>query len=129
MSSERAADVAAEMGPPMTPSRRLPLIHSALQQAEVMYVELVYEGCGATGGYVIAYQDRHKRDSRGPFLAPDIQQSLTGTLWALVRRRHPLWDQGAGSFGVIYWDVRADRLQHYHHQRIVDVKTSLIEGL
>ena len=113
----------------ITPSLRLPLIEHALRQVEVLYVELRYEGRGATGGYVVQFQDRHKQDSRWQHVEINIKQQLTGFLWQLVLGRYPNWDQGPGSFGVVSWDVRADCIQHFHHQRRIDVKTSLIEGL
>jgi hypothetical protein len=46
-----------------------------------------------------------------------------------VLRRNPSWSENAGSFGVVTWNLNSDLIRHVHHQRIVDVKTSLIEGL
>jgi hypothetical protein len=114
---------------PITPSQRWPLIDHAMHQAGVMYVELRYEGQGGTGGYVVHFHDRHKQDVRWKFVEMNVKQQLTGFLWQLVLARYPLWDQGPGSFGVVSWDVRADHIQHFHHQRFIEVKTSLIEGL
>jgi hypothetical protein len=114
---------------PITPSQRLPLIWHALREAGVMYVECRYEGRGGTGGYVLEYQDRHRKPTFFSIVAEQIQQQLTGFLWQLILRRYPTWDEGPGSFGVLTWDLRADRIRHFHHQRIIDVKTSLVEGL
>ena len=58
-----------------------------------------------------------------------IAQQLTGFLWQLVLRRNPRWNENAGSFGVVTWDLKSDLIRHVHHERIVEVKTSLIEGL
>jgi hypothetical protein len=114
---------------PIAPSQRLPLLHHALREAHVAYVELRYEGRGTTGGYTLRLQDPHRCDSLWNRVDQPTQQALTGFLWQLVLLRHPLWDQGPGSFGVLAWDVRADSIRHFHHERISDVKTSLIEGL
>ena len=114
---------------PVSPSQRMPLIEHALRQAQVMYVELRYEGRGGIGGYAVQFQDGHKQDVRWKFVEINAKQQLTGTLWQLVLARHPPWDRGPGSFGVVCWDVRADTIKHFHHERIIDVKTSLIEGL
>lgn len=114
---------------PVTPSQRLPLIHHALCDAQVAHVELRYEGRGGVGGFSLRLQDVHCRDRVWDRVDPATQQSLTGFLWQLVVLRCPQWDQNAGSFGVIAWDVRADHIRHFHHERIIEVKTSLIEGL
>ena len=114
---------------PITPSQRLPFIHHALRQAQVMYVELRYEGRGGTGGYVVQFHDRHRQDVLWHQVDPDIKRQLVGFLWQLVQGRYPHWDHGPGSFGVVSWDVRADHIQHFHHQRSIDVKTTLTEGL
>lgn len=114
---------------PITPSQRLPRIEHALRQAHVMYVELRYEGRGGTGGYAAQFHDRQKQNDRWKMIDANIKQELIGFLWQLIVRRYPSWDQGPGSFGVVTWDVRADCIQHFHHQRLIDVKTSLIEGL
>jgi hypothetical protein len=114
---------------PIAPSQRLPLIHHALREARVAFVELRYEGRGTTGEYTLTLQDRHHGDSVWNRVEQSTQQRLMGFLWQLVLLRYPLWDQGAGSFGVLAWDVRADCLRHFHHERCVEVKTSLIEGL
>jgi len=114
---------------PVTPSQRLPLIHHALCEAQVAYVELRYEGRGGMGGFSLRLQDAHGLDRVWDRVDPPTRQSLTGFLWQLVVVRCPQWDHNAGSFGVIAWDVRADRIRHFHHERLIEVKTSLIEGL
>jgi hypothetical protein len=131
MTQQRAVDVIVPVpnALPITPSQRLPLIDHALREAKVMYVEFRYEGRGGTGGYAMEFQDRHRQPSRYGLVEEPLKQQLNGFLWQLVLRRHPTWDQGPGSFGVITWDIRADLIRHFHHQRIIDVKTSLIEGL
>jgi hypothetical protein len=114
---------------PIAPSQRLPLIHHTLREAQVAYVELRYEGRGMTGGYTLRLQDPHRCDRVWDRVDQPTQQALMGFLWQLVLLRYPLWDQGPGSFGVLAWDVRADHIRHFHHERTIEVKTSLIEGL
>jgi hypothetical protein len=114
---------------PITPRERLPLIEQALQRAQVMYVELRYHGGEGSGGYTVRFYDRHKQSDRWEGIDINIREQLSGFLWQLVKERYYFWDKGPGSFGVVNWDVRADRLQHFHHQRTIDVQTSLIDGL
>jgi len=73
---------------PITPSQRLPFIHHALRQAQVMYVELRYEGRGGTGGYVVQFHDRHRQDGLWHPVDPDIKRQLVGFLWHLVQGRY-----------------------------------------
>ena len=113
---------------PVSPSQRLPLIHHALCQAGASLAELRYEGRGMLGGHTLRLQDPHNGDLWNR-IDPSTQQTLDGFLWQLVLDRHPRWDHGTGSFGVVVWEVRADRIRHFHYERIVEIKTSLIEGL
>ena len=114
---------------PIAPSQRLPLIAHTLREARVAIAELRYEGRGGLGGFITEFHDRHRLTTLGHSVDQRIAQQLTGFLWQLVLRRQPSWNENAGSFGVVTWDLKTDLIRHAHHQRIVEVKTSLIEGL
>ncbi len=116
-------------GAPITPSQRLPLIAHTLREACVGVAELRYEGRGGLGGFITELHDRHRLKSLSQSVDARIAQQLTGFLWQLVLRRNPGWNENAGSFGVVTWDLKSDLIRHVHHERIVEVKTSLIEGL
>ena len=116
-------------GVPIAPSQRLPLIAHTLREARVAIAELRYEGRGGLGGFITEFHDRHRLTTVGHSVDQRIAQQLTGFLWQLVLRRQPRWNENAGSFGVVTWDLKTDLIRHAHHQRIVEVKTSLIEGL
>ena len=116
-------------GAPLAPSQRLPLIAHTLREARVAIAELRYEGRGGLGGFITEFHDRHRLKSLGQSIDDRITQQLTGFLWQLVLRRNPGWNENAGSFGVITWDLKSDLIRHIHHERIVQVKTSPIEGL
>jgi hypothetical protein len=114
---------------PIAPSQRLPLIAHTLREARVAIAELRYEGRGGMGGFITEFHDRHRLKSLSQAIDQRMAQQLTGFLWQLVLRRNPSWSENSGSFGVVTWDLNSDLIRHVHHQRIVDVKTSLIEGL
>jgi hypothetical protein len=114
---------------PIAPSQRLPLIAHTLREARVAIAELRYEGRGGMGGFITEFHDRHRLKSLSQAIDQRMAQQLTGFLWQLVLRRNPSWSENAGSFGVVTWNLNSDLIRHVHHQRIVDVKTSLIEGL
>ncbi len=114
---------------PIAPSQRLPLIAHTLREARVGVAELRYEGRGGLGGFITEFHDRHRLKSLSQSVDDRIAQQLTGFLWQLVLRRNPGWNENAGSFGVVTWDLKSDLIRHVHHERIVQVKTSLIEGL
>ena len=119
----------ASSGAPIAPSQRLPLIAHTLREARVGIAELRYEGRGGMGGFITEFHDRHRLKSLSHSIEERIAQQLTGFLWQLVLRRQPNWNDHAGSFGVVTWDLKTDLIRHVHHQRIVEVKTTLIEGL
>ena len=114
---------------PIAPSQRLPLIAHTLREARVAIAELRYEGRGGLGGFITEFHDRHRLTTLGHTVDERTVQQLTGFLWQLVLRRQPRWNENAGSFGVVTWDLKTDLIRHVHHRRIVEVKTSLIEGL
>ena len=114
---------------PIAPSQRLPLIAHTLREARVAIAELRYEGRGGIGGFITEFHDRHRLTSRTHWIDERIAQQLTGFLWQLVLRRQPNWNDHAGSFGVVTWDLKSDRIRHAHHQRNVEVKTTVIDGL
>ena len=114
---------------PIAPTQRLPLIAHTLREARVGVAELRYEGRGGLGGFITELHDRHRLKSLSQSVDDRITQQLTGFLWQLVLRRIPRWNENAGSFGVVTWDLNSDLIRHVHHERIVEVKTSLIEGL
>ena len=116
-------------GAPIAPSQRLPLIAHTLREARVAIAELRYEGRGGLGGFITEFHDRHRLKSLGQSVDDRITQQLTGFLWQLVLRRNPGWNENAGSFGVVTWDLKSDLIRHVHHERSLQVKTSLIEGL
>jgi hypothetical protein len=116
-------------GAPVAPSQRLPLIAHTLREARVAFAELRYEGRGGLGGFITEFHDRHRLKSLGQSVDDRITQELTGFLWQLVLRRNPGWHENAGSFGVVTWDLKSDLIRHVHHERSLQVKTSLIEGL
>ena len=114
---------------PIAPSQRLPLIAHALREARVGIAELRYEGRGGMGGFITEFHDLHRQKSLSHSFDEHIAQQLTGFLWQLVLRRQPSWNDHAGSFGVVTWNLKTDLIRHAHHQRNVEVKTTLIEGL
>jgi hypothetical protein len=120
---------ASSDGVPIAPSQRLPLIAHTLREARVAIAELRYEGRGGLGGFITELHDRHRLKTLGHSVDERTVQQLTGFLWQLVLRRQPSWNENAGSFGVVTWDLKTDLIRHVHHRRIVEVKTSLIEGL
>jgi hypothetical protein len=126
---ERAPTAARPILLPITPRERVPQIEQELLRAEVMYIELRYEGGEGSGDYIMNFYDRDKATDFRRRIDIEVRQRLTGFLWQLVKERFYCWNKGAGSFGVVNWDVAADRIQHFHHQRTIDVETSLIEGL
>lgn len=130
-SPRRASDLplAGQDDAPIAPSQRLPLIAHTLREARVGVAELRYEGRGGLGGFIMELHDRHRLKSLSQSVDDRIAQQLTGFLWQLVLRRNPRWNENAGSFGVVTWDLKSDLIRHVHHERIVQVKTSLIEGL
>src|ERR1700730_8848213 len=114
---------------PIAPSQRLPLIAHVLREARVGIAELRYEGRGGMGGFIMELHDRHRLKSLGHLIDQPIAQQLTGYMWQLVLRRQPNWNDHTGSFGVVTWNLKTDLIRHVHHQRIMEVKTTLIEGL
>ncbi len=116
-------------GAPIAPSQRLPLIAHTLREARVAIAELRYEGRGGLGGFITEFNDRHRLKSLGQSVDDRITQQLTGFLWQLVLGRNPGWNENAGSFGVVTWDLKSELIRHVHHERSLQVKTSLIEGL
>ena len=114
---------------PIAPSQRLPLIAHALREARVGIAELRYEGRGGMGGFITEFHDLHRQKSLIHSFDEHIAQQLTGFLWQLVLRRQPSWNDHAGSFGVVTWNLKTDLIRHAHHQRNVEVKTTLVEGL
>jgi len=117
---------ASSDGVPIAPSQ---LIAHTLREARVAIAELRYEGRGGLGGFITEFHDRHRLTTLGHSVDQRIAQQLTGFLWQLVLRRQPSWNENAGSFGAVTWDLKTDLIRHVHHRRIVEVKTSLIEGL
>jgi hypothetical protein len=115
--------------PPLTPSERLPLIAHTLREARVAIAELRYEGRGGTCGFVTEFHDPHRIRSLTSLIDERIAQQLTGVFWQMVLRRQPAWSDNAGSFGVVTWDLKTDRLRHVHHQRVPQLNTSTVEGL
>lgn len=115
-------------GPPISPSERLPLIAHSLREAHVAIAELRYEGRGGTGGFVTEFHDLHRLKSLGSLIDERIAQQLTGVFWQMVLRRQPAWSDNAGSFGVVTWDLKTDRLRHIHHQRVPQLNTSTVDG-
>jgi hypothetical protein len=126
---EKPPTVARPIQLPITPRERLPEIEQELLRAEVMYIELRYEGGEGSGDYIMNFYDRDKASDFRKRIDIGVRRQLTGFLWELVKERFHFWNKGAGSFGVVSWDVAADRIQHFHHQRTIDVQTSLIDGL
>jgi hypothetical protein len=122
-------DCASAEAVPIAPSQRLPLIAHTLREARVGIAELRYEGRGGMGGFITELHDRHRTKSLSHFVDERVAQQLTGFLWQLVLCRHPSWSDSAGSFGVVTWNLKTDLIRHVHHQRIIEVKTTLIEGL
>ncbi len=114
--------------PPISPSERLPLIAHTLREARVAIAELRYEGRGGTGGFVTEFHDPHRIKTLGHLIDERITQQLTGVFWQMVLRRQPAWSDNAGSFGVVTWDLKTDRLRHVHHQRVPTLNTSTVEG-
>jgi hypothetical protein len=114
---------------PIAPSQRLPLIAHTLREARVAIAELRYEGRGGMGGFITEFHDRHRQKSLSRSFDEHVAQQLTGFLWQLVLRRNPSWSDSAGSFGVVTWNLKTDLIRHVHHQRIMEVKTTLVEGL
>ncbi len=114
---------------PIAPSQRLPLIAHTLREARVAIAELRYEGRGGMGGFITEFHDRHRQKSLSYSIDERIAQQLTGFFWQLVLRRQPSWNDHAGSFGVVTWDLKTDLIRHVHHQRHVEVKTTAIDGL
>ena len=125
----RAPEWASSDAPPISPSERLPLIAHTLRDARVAIAELRYEGRGGLGGFITEFHDRHRQKSLSQSIDERIAQQLTGFFWQLVLRRQPDWNDNAGSFGVVTWDLKRDLIRHVHHQRIVEVKTLVTEGL
>jgi hypothetical protein len=122
-------DLASAQTAPIAPSQRLPLIAHTLREARVGIAELRYEGRGGMGGFITELHDRHRTKSLSHSIDERAAQQLTGFLWQLVLSRHPSWSDSAGSFGVVTWNLKTDLMRHVHHQRIMEVKTTLIEGL
>ena len=122
-------DWASAEGAPLAPSQRLPRIAHTLLEARVGLAELRYEGRGGMGGFITELHDRHRTKSLSHFVDERVAQQLTGFLWQLVLSRYPSWSDSAGSFGVVTWNLKTDLMRHVHHQRIVEVKTTLIEGM
>jgi hypothetical protein len=114
---------------PIATSQRLPLIAHALREAHVEIAELRYEGRGGLGGFITELHDRHRTKSLTHAVDSRVAQQLTGFLWQLVLRRNESWSDGSGSFGVVTWNLKTDLIRHVHHQRIIEMKTTLIEGL
>jgi hypothetical protein len=114
---------------PIAPSERLPLIAHTLREAHVAIAELRYEGRGGSGGFVTEFHDLHRIKTLGSLIDERIIQQLTGIFWHMVLRRQPTWSDNAGSFGVVTWDLKADRVKHVHHQRVPTINTSTVEGL
>lgn len=125
----RAPEWASSDASPISPSERLPLVAHTLRDARVAIAELRYEGRGGLGGFITEFHDRHRQKSLSQSIDERIAQQLTGFFWQLVLRRQPSWSDNAGSFGVVTWDLKRDLIRHVHHQRIVEVKTLVIEGL
>jgi hypothetical protein len=123
------SEVAGVDAAPIAPSQRLPLIAHALREARVGIAELRYEGRGGMGGFITEFHDRHRQRSLSHLIDGPIVQQLTGFLWQLVLGRQPSWNDHAGSFGVVTWNLKTDLIRHAHHQRNVEVKTTLIDGL
>jgi hypothetical protein len=115
--------------PPTSPSERLPLIAHTLREARVATAELRYEGRGGSGGFVTEFHDLHRIKTLGSLIDERIIQQLTGVFWQMVLRRQPTWSDNAGSFGVVTWDLKADRVEHVHYQRVPTINTSTVEGL
>ena len=134
-SGSKIVDVAAESAvayleaAPLAPSQRLPHIAHILREARVGIAEVRYEGRGGMGGFIVEFHDRHRLKSLGHLIDERIAQQLTGFMWQLVLRRQPNWNDHTGSFGVVTWNLKTDLIRHVHHQRIMEVKTTLIEGL
>jgi hypothetical protein len=97
--------------------------------AQVWHVELTYEYRGKFGAHHLKLTDRHRRDTSWIRIDRSAHENLERFLMQLVRERYPRWDTGAGSQGVIAWDLQTDSIRHFHHELVVDVKTSLIEGM
>ncbi|HWX27960.1 MAG TPA: hypothetical protein VNZ53_11080 [Steroidobacteraceae bacterium] len=123
------SEVAGLDAAPISPSQRLPLIAHSLREARVGIAELRYEGRGAMGGFITEFHDRHRQKSLSHLIDGPTAQQLTGFLWQLVLRRQPSWNDHAGSFGVVTWNLKTDLIRHVHHQRNVEVKTTVIDGL
>ena len=121
--------LAGDDAAPIAPSQRLPLIAHTLCEARVAIAELRYEGRGGMGGFITELHDRHRTKSLSHSVDERVVQQLTGFLWQLVLRRNPSWSDSAGSFGVVTWNLKTDLIRHVHHQRIMEVKTTLVEGL
>jgi len=114
---------------PIAPSQRLPLIAHTLREARVAIAELRYEGRGGMGGFITEFHDRHRLKLLAHLIDERVTQQLTGFFWQLVLHRQPAWNDNAGSFGAVTWNLKTDLIRHVHHQRIVEVKTTLIEGV
>jgi hypothetical protein len=101
-----------------------------LEGTGVAHVTVVYSGHNGVDGVVLI----HLYDTNGKPLPDntvpgDVFKEFLTLFADLLQQRYPEWHQGNGSFGVIEWSVRSDRLRHLHHQRSVEVKSSLREGL
>jgi hypothetical protein len=115
---------------PIAPSDRLPLIAHALRQAKVAFAELRYEGRGGLGGgFMMEFQDRFRQCNQSRSVDEYTAQQLAGLLWQLVLRRQPEWKEGTGSFGVVEWNLKTDVIGHSHHRRVLEIKTTVVEGL
>lgn len=57
-----------------------------------------------------------------------IEAECLHRFMGLLSQRYPRWWAGAGGFGVFEWDVVSNKLNQFHHARIVNVKTTRKEG-
>src|ERR1700738_828020 len=91
---------------------RVPRVRNALRARGVMHLRIVY--CVFEGSPVASLSVT--AEEPGARIA--LPHSLTTTIKLLFRRGmsdpHPPWRDGAGSAGVLCWDLLADAWAHQH---------------
>jgi hypothetical protein len=112
------------------PSMRWRRATQALKAAGVAVATVHYAGGhGIVGVFGIDNHDVHGKRLPQDTVSDDVCEEILRHIAQLLDQRHPQWYEGTGSFGVFEWNVLKDGLQHLHHQRYIDVKTSSREGL
>lgn len=115
---------------PSVTRRALALIARRLKPARVARVNVKYISEGTEVSFTFEPYTR-----RGKLIhaarVPDalaIEAACLQRFAELQDQRYPRWCTGAGGFGVFEWDLVRNKLNHFHHQRIVDVKTTRVVG-